>query len=211
MKLGYSKSQFEIPEGQYVASFKGIEMLEPKPSQAPLLGRDGNPMPPGMAWRFTIEEGPERGKQADRVTGRNPTPKNLCGRFLVAISGQILKDGVEVDLAAFSGKRYRINVVQKDNSDGTCVSDQGIVPLGAATSQPAPTGAASGPPPRRKAIEEKFYVVTNPDAEPVEMDRPTAQSWIETNGKKANEVELCKVGDTDYVTADKYQFSGAAF
>lgn len=213
MKLGYSKSQYEVEVGQYTAAFDGVNFLEPKPGEGPRLGRDGKPMPPAMAWRFKILDGPEAGKQADKITGRVPSPKNGCGRFLVAISGQILRDGVEIDLAPFVGKRYRINVVESDNG-GTHVSDQGIIPLDAIAA-PAPA-SSGGPPPRKKAgtvpnEDEQIYIVTNPDADAVLMTRHEIQNWIEKNGKKANEVEVCKQGSDSYVTADVMGFKGGAF
>lgn len=127
MQLTFSKSKFDVAEGQYLARFTGTELLEPKPGEQPRLGKDGKAMAPGMAWRFEIAEGECTGKIADRVTGRLPGPKNLCGRFLTAVSGQLLKDGMTVDLQQFVGKLYRINVVQKEQSDGTCVSDMGLV------------------------------------------------------------------------------------
>lgn len=210
MKLTFTKSKFDVPEGQYVTRFAGLEMLDPKPGEAPRLGRDGKPMAPGMAWRFEILEGPETGKQADRVTGRIPGPKNVCGRFLAAVTGQLLKDGMEVDLDQYVGKRYRVNVVPKEQSEGTCVSDQGIVPLDAApVAAPATNG---GPPPRKKApAAEQWYVVTNPDADPVVMTKAEAEKWMVDNGKWAKETEVCKVGGTEYVTAEAAGMQGAAF
>lgn len=210
MKLTFTKSKFDVPEGQYVATFAGLEMLDPKPGEAPRLGRDGKPMAPGMAWRFHISEGPESGKQADRVTGRNPGPKNVCGRFLAAVTGQILKDGMEVDLDAYIGKRYRINVVAKEQSEGTCVSDQGIIPLDGAPAA-AQSANGNGPPPRKKAAAESFYVVVNPDADAVKMTRDEAQAWIKSSDRVAHEVEICKDGETEYTTADKLGFTGAPF
>lgn len=206
MKLTFTKSKFDVPEGQYVAQFLGLQMLDPKPGEGPRLGQDGKPMPPGMAWRFQILEGPESGKQADRISGRQPSPKNVCGRFLAAVSGQILKDGMEVDLEQYVGKKYRINVVQKESGNGTCVSDQGVIPLDGV----AAPSASAGPPPRKKA-DEVFYVVTNPDADPVTMKRNEAQTWIEANGRKASEVEVCPVGGSEYAPADKFGFASAAF
>jgi len=141
MQLTFTKSKFDVAEGQYLAKFLGVDLLQDKPGQGPRLGKDGKPMAPGMAWRFEIaDDGENRGKIADRVTGQVPGPKNICGRFLAAVSGTILKDGMTVDLNQFVGKLYRITVVPKDSGNGTCVSDVGL-------SRAQEAGAAPGRPP----------------------------------------------------------------
>lgn len=207
MKLTFTKSKFDVPEGQYTAKFIGLEMLEPKPGEAPRVGRDGKPMAPGMAWRFEIVEGPETGKQTDRVTGRLPGPKNVCGRFLAAVTGQILKDGMEVDLDQYVGHFYRINVVAKEQSEGTCVSDQGIIPIAAPTpaanGHAAPPANGAAPPPRRNGTAVPAAVKYWVDYEGLQGDPPTMteaefRAWYQESKKPAAQVNLCPVGGNEW-------------
>jgi hypothetical protein len=209
MKLTYSKSQYDVPEGQYTAKFTGLELLEPKPGEGPRMGRDGKPMAPGMAWRFEIAEGPEAGKRPDRVTSRLPTPKNICGRFLVAVTGQILKDGMEVDTDRYIGKFYRINVIEKDQSDGTCVSDQGLVPVpapNAFTQAAAANGNGSAAPPPRKsgppAASAQKYWVEIEGADPLQLTEPEVRNWFNQDAKRdPGKINVCKVGDQEWKAA----------
>jgi hypothetical protein len=131
MLLKYEKSKYDVPEGTYLARFKGCEPLpDPRPGEPPRVGRDGKVMAPGMAWRFEVAEGEHRGKIADRVTGRTPGPKNIAGRLLVAVTGRALKDGDTVTIDEYVGQVYRVTVVAKENGSGTHVSEMGMVRVG---------------------------------------------------------------------------------
>lgn len=125
------KPWHEVPKGEYVAHFAGVELLEPKPGREPLMGHDGKPMPPGMAWKFFIVEGPHHGQCPIRITGREPTPRNACGKMLKAVTGLVLKDGMVVELvsAPFINRKLRITVAVKEHGNGTYVSEEGITPL----------------------------------------------------------------------------------
>jgi hypothetical protein len=221
MQLTFSKSKFDVAEGQYLARFNGTELLEPKPGEAPRMGQDGKPMAPGMAWRFEIVEGENTGKIADRVTGRLPGPKNLCGRFLAAISGQILKDGMTVDLQQFVGKLYRINVVQKERSDGTCVSDMGLVrayDAESARSGAARPAQAAGPKPPAPPAPPPTHAQKLPD--PADDTRwqwhdgaawhsGTAvefRVWMGEAKKRADEVFAAPAGTQDSKLASDHGF-----
>lgn len=117
MKMTYTKSAFEMPDGKYLAKFIGTTLREEPPGAAPRLGQDGKPLPPAMTWDFEIAEGPETGKKADKLTGRIPTHKSGCGKMLAAVSDSILKDGQEIDLQQFVGMLYRITVLENRVSD----------------------------------------------------------------------------------------------
>jgi hypothetical protein len=117
MKMTYTKSAFEMPDGKYLARFLGTSLRELKLGESPKIGQDGNPMPPGMTWDFEIIEGVEKGKRSDKLTGRVPTPKSGCGKMLAAICDTILKDGVEVDLAVYVGRVYRVTILENRISD----------------------------------------------------------------------------------------------
>jgi hypothetical protein len=124
MKFTYTKSQFEMPDGKYLAKFLGCTLRELQPGETPKLGQDGKPLPPAMTWDFEIIEGPADkpdpanvGKKADKLTGRMPTPKSGCGKMLAAIADAVLKDGVEVDIANYVGKVYRVTVIENRVSE----------------------------------------------------------------------------------------------
>jgi hypothetical protein len=139
MKMTYTKSEYEMPDGKYLAKFVGVTMREDKPGDKPRLDRDGKPLPPAMTWDFEIVEGPEAGKKCDKLTGRVPTPKSGCGKMLVGITDTVLRDGQEVDLAGFVGQLYRVTVQDNRVSDNP-------PPARVYGSQPVPAAAAGGPP-----------------------------------------------------------------
>lgn len=130
MLLTYTTSPFDVPEGQYVGKFLGLEMLEPRPGEGPRRGPDGREMQPAMAWRWEIVGGDSAGRIADRVSSRSPTPKNVAGRLLSAITGLILREGDNVELGEYVGKYYRLSVVKKPNgTGGTYVSETNLIRL----------------------------------------------------------------------------------
>lgn len=134
--MTYTESQFEMPNGKYLARFLGVSMRDLKPGEKPKIGQDGNPMPPAMTWNFEIIEGEQAGKRSDRLTGRVPTAKNGCGKMLAAISDKILEEGEEVDIDAFIGRVYRITVMDNRISDSappTLVHDHRPASSGSAT------------------------------------------------------------------------------
>jgi hypothetical protein len=180
VKMTYAKSQFEMPDGKYLAKFTGVTMREDKPGESPRLGQDGKPLPPAMTWDFEIVEGDQAGKKADKLTGRIPTPRSGCGKMLSAVTDTILKDGVEVDLDTYVGKLYRITVMENRVQDApppVRVYDQ---------SQAAPSaGGSSPPPPRRGAAapaDPEFYVdATGFDGAKL-YKASEIQKYVETTG-----------------------------
>ena len=152
MKFTFTKSQFEMPDGKYLAKFLGVTLKELQPGETPRLGMDGKPMPPAMTWDFEIIEGPTEkldpanvGKKADKLTGRIPTPRSGCGKMLAAIADTVLKDGIEVDIAHYVGKQYRITISENrvcENPGPVRVYDQnGTAPAPAATAAPSTNGS----------------------------------------------------------------------
>lgn len=147
MKMTFTKSQYDVPEGKYTARFTGVTLKDASGK----LDEKGKPMPPAMTWDFVIVGGEHDGKQVDRLTGRTPTPKASCGKMLAAISDEVLKDGTEVDLGAFVGKLYRITV-EASNGDRTRLSDS-PPPVRIYDERPAsPPSGKSPPPPPKKTV-----------------------------------------------------------
>ena len=164
--MTYSKSQFEMPDGKYVARFMGVTMRDEEPGAKPRLGADGKPLPPAMMWNFEIAEGPEAGKRSDRLTGRIASGKSGCAKMLAAISDTILSDGIEVDLDRFVGKFYRVTVQENRISDNPC-------PVLIPNYQPGPQPpqARSGPP------DEDTIPIGRPDPA-AKWDYYDGQRWV---------------------------------
>lgn len=137
MDMVYTKSEFEMPDGKYLAEFLGVTMRDDPPGSKPRIGQDGKPLPPAMTWDFRIVDGPEKGKRADKLTGRIPTPNSGCGKMLVCISDSVLKEGDRVNLDQFVGKIYRITIKENRVSDNPG-------PVLERVTQPAPTTAGNG-------------------------------------------------------------------
>jgi hypothetical protein len=161
MKMTYTKSQFEMPDGKYLAKFVGVTLREATGQ----LDQKGQPLPPGMTWDFEIVEGDQAGKKADKLTGRTPTPKSGCGKFLAAISDTVLKDGQEVDLAGFVGQLYRITVQDNRVSDNPPPARvYGSQPGQAVQTGATAPGSPPKPPPRpgqpAPVVDRKFWVTT---------------------------------------------------
>jgi hypothetical protein len=117
VKMTYTQSQYDVPNGKYLARFLGVTMREDKPGDKPRLGDDGKPLPPAMTWDFEIAEGSAVGKRCDKLTGRVPTPKSGCGKMLMAIADAVLADGQSVELDDFVGSFYRVAVIDNRVSD----------------------------------------------------------------------------------------------
>ncbi len=156
MKMTFTKSQFDVPVGKYMAQFDGVTLKD----ATGRLDEKGKPMPPAMTWDFTIIEGEHAGKKVDRLTGRMPTPKSACGKMLAAVSDEVLRDGAEIDLGQFYGKTYRITV-EEGNGDRTRLSDN-PAPVRVYDTSKATPPQPSGPRPR---------MGTKPPAEPAPHTR----------------------------------------
>lgn len=141
-----------LPVGAYVGRFLGYrDAPPPQPGQRVPTGRDGNALQPGMIWEWEVTDGPEKGKIADRMTGKQPTPKSACTAIAAAVSGAMFQEGLSIDFTQFVGKLYRFNVEPREMSDGTRVSALGLArayDLEAAARGGQPTAAANGPPPQ---------------------------------------------------------------
>jgi hypothetical protein len=96
-----------VPAGPHTGEFLGVEPFE-------------NEHGPGVKWRWKVTEGQHAGGIATRITGLKPTPKNSCGKMLVALLGRTPTEGERIDPASYVGKRYLI-VVEATQSGGTRV------------------------------------------------------------------------------------------
>jgi hypothetical protein len=140
MPFKVGEGKFGVPAGIYRVKFLGCQLRQPQPGQQPLLGRDGQPMPPGMEWQFEVLDGEWTGKVTSRTTGQDATPKNACGRMLADVTGLPVRVGIEVDERQYIGRVYQVRVGQNPNSDGTRVET--VMPVG----NVAPPAAGNGQP-----------------------------------------------------------------
>lgn len=189
MKMTFTKSQYEMPDGKYLARFMGVTLRDATGQ----TGQDGKPLPPGMTWDFEIAEGESAGKKADKLTGRMPTPKSACGKFLAAIADTVLKDGVEVDIDNYRGKFYRITVIDNRVSDSPPPVRvyQDAAPAGPQPPRPpAPPQVAAVDPP---AADTKWDVY-GLSGKWEEMDARGVQKWIVDNSFHAEQVFVKPAG-----------------
>lgn len=208
MKMTFTKSQFDVPVGKYVAVFDGVTLKEPSGK----LDEKGKPMPPGMTWDFTITQGEHAGKKVDRLTGRTPTPKSACGKMLAAISDEVLKDGAEIDLGQFYGKTYRITV-EEGNGDRTRLSDS-PAPVRMHDTPAAPP--AKGPPkppakPKAKPAADSKWMLHDPAAgEYVAKTGAEVEQFMDEHKFEAVAVFVYPDDGADHEpkTADAFGFTG---
>lgn len=86
-----------VPAGNYTLRFTGTEEVPPNEK----LG-----YPAGKRWKFTVTDGPQVGQTTSRITTSDATARNACGKFLVAMLGHLPKEGDNVDLDQFVGKKF---------------------------------------------------------------------------------------------------------
>jgi len=101
MKLTVIKSGGSVPAGAYQSVFSGVESVE-------------NEYGKGYRWTFQTDDGKQIVGFSDRE--RPPTTGNKTGRWLAALSGKPLSDGLDVDTDAYVGKRYM--VIVQDTGEG---------------------------------------------------------------------------------------------
>lgn len=108
----FQASTFDaVSEGRYNAEYIGNEEIVSK------FEKDGK----AVAWRWKIVDGPNAGKVVTRVSGKTPTPKNGCGRILIALLGKTPTTGENVSVKDCIGKRYLVVVVKNESGEGTKV------------------------------------------------------------------------------------------
>jgi hypothetical protein len=201
------ESKFGAPEGVYVAKFLGVAPM--RNENGPRLGRDGRPMEPGVEWQFEVLEGEQKGQLVGRITSAAPTSKNSCGELLKGIIGRIPSFDEVVDLGAYVGQTFTVVIgASKESPDKTHVQKilrlttplrQGqpaapTAPQGSAPRPPAPPSPPKPPappaPPKPTApsaangshAARRFWVQTNPEAEPVLLEEHEVQTFVTGQG-----------------------------
>jgi hypothetical protein len=113
MKTTFHENPYAIDDGRFLAKFKGIEPFQSENA----VDKNGNKLPPGWKWEFTLCEGPHAGKIANIITPNVPTLKNKCGRMIMAVSDGVVRDGMEFDSDTYRGNYYRITIREGIISD----------------------------------------------------------------------------------------------
>lgn len=190
MKMTFTKSQYEMPDGKYLARFLGVTLKDATGQR----GQDGNLLPPGMTWDFEIAEGEHAGKKTDKLTSRMPTPKSACGKFLAAIADTVLKDGIEVDIDNYRGKLFRITVIENRVSDNPppvrVYQEAAPAPTGPQPPRPPAPPAAAVDPPAGDSQWDVYGLSGKWEA----MDARAVQKWIIDNSFSAEQVYVKPAG-----------------
>lgn len=202
-----------MPVGPYVGRFVGAAHQDTSgPGWKPAIGRDGNPMPPGLIWSFEITEGPRAGEIADRMTGKAPTPGSTCGAMLSALFERPIRVGEELDVDSLIGTMWRFHVEEKERSAGTCVSVRGLVRARDLESrhqgngQARTTATMKGPPPDDDEEPERdelpdvptFWIKRVKGAEPVEVDTAGLLEFVR-GGANPRKTKCCPAGFTKWI------------
>lgn len=93
------ESRPKLPDGSYFTTFTGTSQSEAREWQ-------GEKLPPGVCWEFSVSSGPHQGGKLQRITGPTPTPKNGCGAMIAGLLGGMPTPGQAVNLQQCVGKPY---------------------------------------------------------------------------------------------------------
>jgi hypothetical protein len=208
MLLRKTESKFGAPADVYVGKFKGVSQM--KDEGKPRLGKDGNPMEPGIEWQWEITEGEFRGQLVGRITGSTPTTKNACGTLLDGVLDRKANIGEDTDPNSMIGKLYRVVVSpSKDNPERTNVTQVKLMSAGTA---PAPASRPARPTPAPKPsaangyAASTFYVAHEAVAEDAVLDRQGVQAAINQHNISADELQLCPFGEQTWRSAKSFGF-----
>jgi hypothetical protein len=129
-RFSFKKNNDSVPVGKFRARF-----LEVEDTTHPEFGA-------GVAWKFKILDGPQKGQVTSRVTSPEPTRKNSCGAMIRSLAGGRVDEGAEIDVDQFIGREYLITV--GENSTGTGTRVENVMPAVAGpgvTREPGDEGA----------------------------------------------------------------------
>jgi hypothetical protein len=203
MTMTQSEGKFDVPEGDYLAKFLGIDdTKKPHPEYGP-----------GLEWQFEIvDHAVLAGKIATRSTAIEPTTKNSCGVLLRAVATGGVTTGQEVDLEPYVGKVYQIGVRKKENGKGTRVETVTVPLKRVADSSKTP---ATGPPPRKLPAATaapqppvpRYWVIKEEGTEAVLMTDDEVRLFLKTFDRHAANVPCVLEGETEWKNAQDYGFN----
>jgi hypothetical protein len=202
MTMTQSESKFDVPEGDYLAKFLGVQSPKtPHPDYGP-----------GQEWQFEIVENAVlAGKIATRTTAKEPTTRNSCGMMLRAIVTAGVITGQEVDVEPYVGRIYQVAVRKKENGKGTRVETVTVPLKRVADNNTTP---ATGPPPRKSAAlvapqppVPRYWVVKEEGTEAVLMTDAEVRLFLKTFDRHAADVPCVSERETEWRTAQDYGFN----
>jgi hypothetical protein len=167
MKAVMHESKFGAPVGTYQCQFLGVEEL-PQTRPGPNFG-------PAWRWQWRILMGEHMGKIISRTTSQEPTTKNACGKMLQAVTGRAIAVNEEVDLTAYVGRQFAVQVEPDSTGKGTRVGM--VMPQSA----PAANGAPAAPTPPPSPQPAAQVAAQQPAATP---PQPPAASVAAPQGRK---------------------------
>ncbi len=117
---------FGVPCGSYVAAFKGT--VDKEDLDLSKFGRKG--VQQRIAWVFSVvEPAYMRGKEFEQGSGASPGAKTTFTKILCGIMGRVPVKGEQINLQAFVGKQYRVDVAVNADSDKGNFHIAHMVPL----------------------------------------------------------------------------------
>jgi hypothetical protein len=93
-----------LPAGTHKATFVSVSLAETSKGEA-------------LKWTFRTENGAEASFYSDT----KPTTKNKAGRWLAALSGKSLAEGVAINASEFAGRKYLL-IVEANDRGGTSLN-----------------------------------------------------------------------------------------
>jgi hypothetical protein len=106
MHITFDPDLYHVGNGRFLARFRGIKEYDnPK-----AIGKNGEKIPPGYMWVFQLQEGEDKGKEASKLTTKQPTLKNSCGKMLMAVAGRELGSKETINLDDYVGAFYMVTI-----------------------------------------------------------------------------------------------------
>src|SRR5262252_5726755 len=223
MRFKMSESPYGAPKGRYVARFDGVSPMAKR--EQPLLNKKGEPLPPGLEWKFTITQDPQHqgeyvGREVSRITAQIPTAQNSCGRLLAGVLGRDPALGEEVDVSGCVGRLYEVwidpSTMSPDRTQVVRVEavGGGSNGPGKAPRPPQAVAVAVAPPsqpiPPSQALPvatgRRWWVAVDPQAEAKEMDDPSLRHWLQEHRRDPATLYIAPLGTSAWQPASAYGF-----
>jgi hypothetical protein len=213
------ESKFSVPVGNYDAVLAELRHV-PASQEHPDWGDS-------ISWDFCVQGGPQHQKVVSSLTKTVAMSMNSLGKMLTQILGRDLKEGEDIDLGDFLGKRFRISVgwnKEKTKTRVMTVMMLDTIPLsvqqaGQPPLSPAPTKPTPGRPGKpvavpAKAPSPKYWVLTSEDGDPELMTRTDLEKHLAD--KQLDAAAVGVISETDHAaggewkTAADYKIDGSS-
>lgn len=203
MKYDPSQNRFDVPAGMYEVEF--VEVQEKEFQASGRYGKTG--MEPKYLWKFKVLSGEQKDKVIEQVTGTALVSKSKLLGIVTMLVGRQLQQGEEIDPRGWIGRRFNLSwSVNPDSEQGRCHVSS-LTPLAGAPAQAAPP--PNGPPPRpvkaptQPPLADLWWIDAYNNDKPVTWTLKALQEHLDAKNLNPDEVLICKVGTTEWVTASQ--------